>query len=96
MAVLAGQNRRGRALWHADAGSLVETAVLGITADILAADESRGNRLGTGNIDMLTATDQLAAINGRHAPGCRADGTEIIGRERAMLQRHLARAPAIA
>ena len=81
---------------HADAGAALEASVLGAAADVLTADERRRDRLRARDIDVLTAPDAPAAIHRREPPG-RARDRSIKGRgERAVLERRLAGAAAIA
>ena len=96
VAVLAREDRGGRAERHADAGAALELAVLRVAADVLAADEGRGDRLGARDVDVLAAADALAAVDRGQAPGRRRDRAVEVGGERAVLERRLAGPAAVA
>ena len=96
MAVLAGHDRRRRALRHAHARALVEDAVLGVATDVLSAHERGRDGLGRGHVQVLPAARLPPAVDRCQSPGCRRDCAEIIRRKGAVLERRFIRAPAVA
>jgi hypothetical protein len=94
--VLAGDDGGGRAQRHPHPGAPVEDAVLGVTADVLAAHEGGGDGLGAGGVHQLAASHPLPSVDRRQAPGGGAHGSEEVGGEGPVLERRLAGATAVA
>ena len=91
VAVLAGQDRRGSAERHADAGAVFPLPVLRQRADVLPADEDRGDRLGARDVEMLSSPRAPAPERGCESPRGPGRRAEELGREGPVLERRFAR-----
>ncbi len=96
VAVLAGHDAGGCGEGHSDTGSLVESAVLGEAADVLATHECGRDGFGARNVDLLASAHILPAQSGSQSPCRRAHGAKEVRREGAVLQGHFPGSTAVA
>ncbi len=95
VAVLAGQNRGGRAEAHPDAAPSLPLPVLRERPHVLGAREQRRNRLGARDVE-IPATGLLSAHDRAEPPRRRDVAAEEVRAGRPVLERWLARPAAVA